>query len=680
MASLVLEVGVEELPPPAVVSLESQLREVFFQALKTHRGFVKGESFFATPRRFGVVCEDFGLSEEGRYKRVRGPKAEIFYDEEGGLTRAGVGFLKKWGLKEDEVEVVDGYVWASVKNPADERAILSDFLRGLEKLSFPKMMRWSGGEEKPFVRPVRWLLALLGDSVVPLRCFGVTASNKTRGVRVHGSAEVEIGGYEEYLSFVEREGIVLRFEERLKRIEEGLRELGGDADFDRDLLRELAASVETFSVYRSNFSEEFSELPEEIVNVVLIRKGKVFPLRSGSGRKNEFLIVASVPKKDLTAVPEGYGKLANSRLSDVQFYMQKDDELTFEDMLDGLKKFAFLKGAGTLFDRVERLRGVCEEVGKEWLDERDLEFLEKLASLAKSDLSTHLVVEYTDLAGVVGRLYAKKRGVDDRICDGILNHYYPEKGEFPKSNWVRLYAVVDRVDYLVGTSALGLKYTSTKDPFGIRRTAGFLLSLLYESEDEFDLYEIAESSYARLSERFRCRCWRDTWESFKSVLDARASSLMKERGVPPPLQRAALPLSNRPGRVFSFLKVVSSLMERGDARLKEVLRVSERLYNILGDEEHGVPPNPEVFEEEEERALYDKLSSFDWRSVEEHRWEEYLSQLHSLVGVIDKFFDEVLVNADDPELRQNRRRLVWRALQPFSAVLSLYEVSFRDVK
>jgi glycyl-tRNA synthetase len=686
--SLLLEIGVEELPAGDLDSVLAQLKErlpAWLDELCLEHAAVHVSG---TPRRLAVLVENLSPHQPDREDLVKGPSAERAFGPDGIPTQAAIGFAKGKGLtpKDLEIREVDGgkYVFAAIKQTGRPAAqVLVESLPGLVKsLKFDKSMRWLSGSDVAFSRPLRWLVALLGDSVVPFEYAGLAAGRTSRGLRPHNSPEILIPSAEKYFEIIKQNGIILDVEERKTLIAEGVRSLaasvGGKALMPDELLAEVANLVEMPVPILGDFGKEFLALPEEVLISVMKKHQRYFPIIRASassapvshgdaarsrdpgeldtGKRDTllpyFVVVRNGDDQGLDLVRQGNEHVVRARFADADFFVHADMQHKLEEFRPRLGTLIFQKKLGSMLDKSERIGKLVDEfIPMLGLEADQALFARRAAHLAKADLVTKMVVEMTSLQGIMGGEYALRDGENPSVAAAISEQYQP----IPKTKPGLALALADRLDSLTGLFAAGLAPTGTKDPFGLRRAAIGVLQPLMEHEIDLDMHEAVQKA-ARLQPI------EVTAEVQTQVLDfitGRLAVLLKDAGYRYDVVEAVLAeQASCPFSALVAVKELSNWVARPDWNtiLPAYARCVRIIRSAIESDRGPWAMDDRLLKEQAEQNLYAALqSSVDHR---QSSIDEFLEVVTALIPSINAFFDKVLVMADDPDTRKNRLALV----------------------
>jgi len=690
-APFLLEIGTEELPVGDLESALEQLRSRMPELMSELR-LAHGEvSIMGTPRRLSVYVKELVPFQPDQESEFRGPPADRAFGPGGEPTKAAEGFARSKGVAVDDLLVreMDGgrYVVAVVQEvgrPAVE--VLADALPGLiAGLKFDRPMRWNHSNVF-FSRPLRWLLALFGEQVVPFEYAGVVSDRLTRGLRFHEPESVHIQNIEEYFRFLSSQGILLDFDERqtaiLNQVESLAEEMGGSialpGKVDSELLAEVTNLVETPTALRGTFPEEYLELPDEVLISVMKKHQRYFPVYASSERASQpgkkekrellpyFIAVRNGAPlngvdQDMDLVVEGNEHVIQARFSDASFFVRHDREQPLENYLPRLGTLIFQTRLGSMLDKSRRLVKLVEVLAPMvGLSGEQTTTTRRAAELCKADLVTQMVIEMTSLQGIMGRYYALDSGESPEVADAIAGHYLPRFAgdEVPPTKIALVVGLADRVDSLAGLFSAGLAPSGNKDPFGQRRTALGLVQSLMSWGLDFDLRhalglaadllpieadpQLIQAAIIFITERLRNILLEDG--SRYDVVDA----VLAEQG-------------HNPAQAFLAVKQLQQWVKRED--WMTILPAYSRCVRITRPVAQAFSVKPELLVEDEEQALWDGLKSVEAVPRQEGSVDDFLNNFILVIPPINRFFDKVLVMAEDETLRANRLGLLQRIVR-----------------
>ncbi|ACX52825.1 glycyl-tRNA synthetase, beta subunit [Ammonifex degensii KC4] len=671
MRDFLLEIGTEEMPARLLSSILEDLREKAQELLREARLSYREIKTFGTPRRLVLLVKGLAEKQERLVREVKGPARRVAFDEEGKPTKAALGFARSQGVKvEDLVVRLVGdteYVYA-VKE--EEGRPTPEVLRELcprliTSLSFPRSMRW-GDKKISFIRPIRWLLALYGEEVIPFELDGLKAGNVTRGHRFLSSAPVTVPSPEAYFQLMAENFVVVDPEERKKLILSQLEELaareGGKVEADPELLEEVANLVEYATAFCGSFSPEFLRLPEAVLVTTMKEHQRYFPLRDKEGKLlPRFLAVHSSSPAHTEGIRKGNERVLKARLADASFFYREDLARPLADRVEGLKRVVYLEDLGTLYDKTLRLQELVAYLGNELgVDDATRKILARAAYLAKADLLTHMVYEFPELQGVMGREYALASGEDPAVAEALYEQYLPRfAGDaLPQTMPGRILGLADKVDNLVGCFGLGLIPTGSQDPYALRRQALGIIHIITSASLSLSLSRLWEKAYQAYRGRLRLGL-EEVLGSLRDFFAQRLRALWGEK-IRAEVIEAVLAVGfddlNR-----AFLKTQALAAFCQDPAFPLLHTAYLRAVNILKGNLPEEKPDPSLFVHPAEQELYDTLVGLEEEVAPDLKRGDYFAVLQKLTRLHDpvaRFFDGVLVMDENPALRANRLALL----------------------
>lgn len=680
--TLAFEIGTEELPAFDLHSATEKLGGLVADALdgaKVPHGAVE---VFTTPRRLIAVVADVPEATEASVEEFRGPAAAIAFDDEGNPTKAALGFARGKGVEADALERRDEngteYVYAVRKTPStDVAALLPELLGGvIESIPWPKSQRW-GSRREQFSRPVRWLTALLGDTVVPVEFAGLTAGRTTYGHRFLAPDPIEVPSADGLVAALRTASVVPSEAEREASIREQVAaieaETGLQAELPAKTMEEVVNLTEFPTVMVGEFDELFLAVPKEITVDAMLVHQRYFPLFNADGSlSNRFLITSNGDPRYRDNIIDGNQRVVAARLYDAKFFYDEDLKQPLESYVERLDDVVFQESLGTMGQktrRVVRLAGcLAADAG---LASQEAKDAERAAFLAKADLVTGAVVEFTSVQGIMGRYYALAAGEPPAVAQAVADHYRPRfAGDaLPESRVGQAVAVADKLDTICGLFAIGQGPTGSSDPFALRRSAIGVIAMLQDGFDVSLKQAIAQSLaiYAEDGLEF------DRAAAEAAIVDffvTRTKVMLRDSGVSSEAIDAVLAA----GAVepLAIMKRARAL-EEARAEAPEAFADLALAYgraNNLRDASLGTDCD-EGSLTEADRGLSDAVEQAESRVVEALAADDYataLAELAALRGPIDRFFEDVMVMDEDPQVRANRLRLLNRFVGVFANV------------
>jgi glycyl-tRNA synthetase len=662
-----LEIGTEELPVGDLKSALEQLSErlpALLDELRLEHGDVR---VLGTPRRLVISVQELAPRQPDLEQVVKGPPADRAFNPDGTPTKAGEGFARSKGVTVGDLEVreMDGgrYVAAVVYlegRPAAE--VLAEALPGLVgAIRFEKSMRWNA-TNVPFSRPIRWLLALLGDQVIPFEYAGMASGRVTRGLRFHDPEVISIGAPAGYFEALEGQGVILDPVERQEHILGQVAALAsavhGSIPEDPALLAEVANLVEAPVPLRGSFDPSHLELPSEVLISVMKKHQRYFPVERDGKLLPYFIAVRNGDGYGLDLVTEGNEHVIRARFADAAYFVRDDLKHRLEDYILRLGTLTFQERLGSMLDKTRRLQKLVDDLtGWLSLSLDEAHVARRAAELCKADLVTKMVVEMTSLQGVMGRYYALRSGETQAVGDAIFEHYLPRFAgdRLPSARPGLAVGLADRLDTLAGLFAAGLAPTGNKDPFAQRRAALGLVQNLIAWELEFDLRDALESASSYLpvqpAEENRAACL--------EFIVERLRNLLLDEGDRYDIVDAVLAAQgSNPARAARAVKELSSWVARAD--WNTILPAYARCVRITRDQKERYQVDRELFVEPEERDLFAALRTAEEQPRLPGSVDGFLDAFLPMIPAINKFFDKVLVMDENQARRSNRLGLLQR--------------------
>lgn len=667
---LLFELGTEELPPVALKRLSDALQQEFVRGLDD-AGLSHGEvTAYCAPRRLALLVRDCATSQPDRQMERRGPAVAAAFDDKGAPTKAAEGFARSCGTTVDQLERVetDKGTWLVYQvHQAGQPA--ADLLPGiaenaLNRLPIPKRMRW-GDSDAQFVRPVHWLLFLHGEQVVPCTLLDAEAGNQTFGHRFHHPQAITVFNPGDYANVLNDLGKVIahfptRREKVRKQVEALASELGGVADLDDDLLDEVTALNEWPVPVGGTFEERFLEVPQEALVATMKGNQKYFPVFDANGRLlNRFITIANIDSTQPELIREGNERVIRPRLADAMFFWQKDGKKRLSDHIAGLHHVVFQKDLGSMFEKSERVAALAEYIAGEMGGDRVL--ARRAGELSRCDLMTEMVFEFPEMQGIMGRYQAQRDGEPEELASAMDEFYMPRfSGDrLPQTRTGIAISLAEKLDTLVGIFGIGMKPTGDKDPFALRRAALGALRIMREHSLSLNLEKLLDFSEDQLGDKLKEPAPADSVYGF--MLD-RLKGIYADEGTPHDVFEAVAAV--RPASVADFEQRVRAVTEfRAMPQAEALAAANKRISNILRKNESPVPDTVDegLFENDAERALAEQMQQVSRQiapMAENADYTSILKTLSQLRDPVDRFFDDVMVMADNADIRGNRLALL----------------------
>lgn len=707
MEKLLFEIGTEEIPAKFMPGILKQLQELAAGKMQELRIPFENITVYGTPRRMTFIAAGVAETQADSTIEAKGPSVKIAFVS-GAPSKAAIGFARGQGVDVNELEVRGEYVYA-VKHLAGQPvadllpALLLDIL---ESLSFPKNMRWADYDFR-FVRPIRWLVALFGDKVIPVEITGVKSGRYSMGHRfmqqsmkeavenkgllsaalnkvgnvVHSAVmgmqgAVEIPNADAYVQALADNFVLVDQDARRELIRQQVTELaaaeGGIAEIDEDLLEEVNYLVEYPTALCGKFEEKFLSLPKEAIITPMREHQRYFPVVDAEGRLlNKFITVRNGGKEFLDVVAHGNERVLRARLSDAEFFFNEDRKIKLEDRLEKLKTVSFQEGLGNMYDKSERLAKLAEMVKFAINVKVDDANLKRTALLAKTDLVAGMVVEFTELQGVMGREYAKLDGEPAEVAAGIYEHYLPRFAgdELPQGTIGRLVGISDKLDNIVATFSRGLAPTGSQDPYALRRQALGIINILISSNYHLPLIKILAGALYLLNIKPE-----DTGKLIPQILEffkLRLKNLMIEQGIRYDVVDAVFADERNDDLVDIYARCQALNAYVALPEAEAVIQASIRVCNLCKKIDTEVAISSALFADPAEQELHEVLIRLNKELIPDivtYNYAAALKLAEQVVEPVNKFFDSVMVMDENIAVKNNRLALLEQAKEVTNAV------------
>ena len=662
---LLFEIGAEEIPAGFMPNILDQLKQLAETKLNDAHLPFESIATYGTPRRLALIVKGLADTSAEISERHKGPSASIAYDADGNATKAAIGFARGKGLDVADLVVEDGYIYAETKTagvPAKD--IVTDMLPQLiTGLNFPKSMHW-GNLDAKFVRPVRWLVALLDEDVIPVEFATVKSGNVTRGHRFLGADEITIKNAASYVETLKENFVMVDQDARRELISKQLHDIAASKNasivWDDDLLEEINYLVEWPTALCGGFEESYLALPDAAIITPMKDHQRYFPLVDQDGKLLPmFLTVRNGSDHSIEVVQAGNERVLRARLDDAKFFFNEDRKKPLIDRQDGLTKIVFQEGLGNLADKTERLLTLGRVFSEECeLHEDARVVLERATELAKTDLTTGMVTEFTELQGVMGKEYALLDGESPEVAEAIFEQYLPRfAGDvLPQTEAGKVLSIIDKIDNIVATFSRGLIPTGSQDPYALRRQTIGILNILLNSEWNISLRPIIVESMNLLN--VPADKQDELLGQVEEFITLRLKNIFLDREVPHHV--IDLLLSNNELSVADAEGLVKALLANRIDENVELVQAFTRMYNLVKDVTYtGVDES--LLKEEAERALYEMATKASEASIDawdKNDYDAVVAVPATLVPAINTFFEGVMVMDKDEAIKANRLQLV----------------------
>ena len=662
---LLFEIGAEEIPAGFMPNILGQLKTLAETKLNDAHLPFESIATYGTPRRLALIVKGLADTSAEISERHKGPSASIAYDADGNPTKAAIGFARGKGLDVADLVVEDGYIYAETKTagvPAKD--IVTDMLPQLiTGLNFPKSMHW-GNLDAKFVRPVRWLVALLDEEVIPVEFATVQSGNVSRGHRFLGADEITIKNAASYVDTLKENFVMVDQDARRELISKQLHDMAASKNasivWDDDLLEEINYLVEWPTALCGGFEESYLALPDAAIITPMKDHQRYFPLVNQDGKLLPmFLTVRNGSDHSIEVVQAGNERVLRARLDDAKFFFNEDRKKPLIDRQDGLTKIVFQEGLGNLADKTERLLTLGRVFSEECeLHEDARVVLERATELAKTDLTTGMVTEFTELQGVMGKEYALLDGESPEVAEAIFEQYLPRfAGDvLPQTEAGKVLSIIDKIDNIVATFSRGLIPTGSQDPYALRRQTIGILNILLNSEWNISLRPVIVESMNLLN--VPADKQDELLGQVEEFITLRLKNIFLDREVPHHV--IDLLLSNNELSVADAEGLVKALLANRIDENVELVQAFTRMYNLVKDVTYtGVDES--LLKEDAERALYEMATKASEASIDawdKNDYDAVVAVPATLVPAINKFFEDVMVMDKDEAIKANRLQLV----------------------
>ncbi|HLQ71850.1 MAG TPA: glycine--tRNA ligase subunit beta [Bacillota bacterium] len=672
---VLFEIGLEELPARFINESEKMLRKHTIQWLKEQRIAYSDVLSFSTPRRLAVLIKDVASSQTNVSKEVKGPQLKIAKNDDGEWTKAAVGFTKGQGLTTDDIYVKNikeiAYTFVDKKITGKKTMdVLPSFRQIIEGLTFPQTMRW-GNETVRYARPIRWLVALYGEEVIPFEIASVRTRNKTFGHRFLGS-ELVLDSPSDYYKLKDQ-FVIISQEERQSIILASIKSIENNENFralkNEPLLYEVSNLVEYPTVFCGQFKNEFLDLPKEVLTASMIEHQRYFPVEDKQGNLAPYFIgVRNGDKTAIDTVVRGNEKVLHARLQDARFFYEEDQKQPLTYYLDKLDYVVFQEKMGTVKDKTNRLSILVEELSHVLnSDTITRKHALRAATLSKFDLTTDMVNEFTELQGIIGEIYALHYGEEIPVATAIKEHYLPihANGDLPETETGALLSISDKLDTIIGCIGVGLIPSGSQDPYGLRRKALGILRIVIDRKWEvpveqllnitIDMYEKQSITDFNLN---------GLTAEINAFFKLRASYMLRELNIEQDVIDAVLhqQIGNLPYTIEKA-KILSE--KRQDDAFKTVHEALMRVLH-LADKTNDTTVHPNILETESEKELWhayqNAYTAFQHADIKKDA-QSCIESIASLAEPIHMFFEHNMVMADNKEIRENRLALIQQIVQ-----------------
>ncbi len=652
---LLIEIGVEELPAIPLLKELPNIEKKWLSVLEKYN-LKTGFSFYYTPRRLTLWHREFPVKQPDTEQEIWGAPKAIAEKN----LKALEGFAKKCGISPQEVTYKtkgnqEFLYYKTIIKGKEAKELLPEMIEEwLKSLNFGKTMKWGECKEE-FIRPVRWILCMLEDEALTFNKYCVTSSNFTMPHRVF-KEPIFIDFVGNYFCELDKKGVILYQDERKRKILDGIKKIekenGVTVEIDENLLNEIVAITEYPTPLLGRFDEKFLVLPPEVIITSMKEHQRYFPVYKDGKLTNAFVVVSNAYTDDFSKIIKGNEKVLRARLSDALFFYEND--LKNGLSIEGLKDIVYMDNLGSVYDKVKREEKIGEYLAKKY--NKNIEKINKAINLAKADLLTEMVYEFTELQGIMGYYYAKKEGIDEEIATAIKEQYT----DTASNDISAILNIARNLDTLMGLFSIGKLPKGNKDPFGLRRAANYIIKIALENNIPLDIKEVIndlKENYPGLDE--------------EKLLQFIFERLYKFYNVNPSVIRSVLATGeSNLKEIDKKIKLLNKIVESED--FKDLAVTFKRVANIVKDFDlNSISVDENLFEKEEEKKLWK-----EFKEVKEIKdLEKKLDFLVSLKPLIDKFFDNVMVNVEDEKIKHNRKSLIASIYKEFLDIGDIKEIT-----
>lgn len=685
MSRYLLEIGVEEIPSSYVYNTKVQLKEKFEKLLNDNKITYDSVNVESTPRRFAIFIENINSSTNDEIISVKGPSKAIAFDEDGNPSRALQGFLKSQNKTVEDVIIKDfngsDYVFVESK---EESKSVADVLRDnvyelVKSISFPRSMRW-GGKSIRWARPIRYFLSLLDDEILKFDAEGIRVSNITKGHRSLGSDHIVVDKIENYEKLLRENYVILSYKERRDIILRGLNkhdmEKGGEYMKDEELLDEIINIVEYPTVLIGDIDQKYLSLPKEVITTPMKDHQRYFPILDENGKLMPyFIVVRNGDDNHSENVVDGNKKVLVARLEDAKFFYEQDNKKPLEAYVEDLKTLTFFEGLGTMYQKTQRLVDLCDKFISELnLGEDIKDSLKRAAYLSKTDLVSKMVIEFTELQGTMGKIYAKNSKEEDRVATAIKEQYMPtsSNGALPKSIIGIVLSMADKIDTIVGLYIIEKYVTGSQDPFGLRRQALGLINIILANNIDVDLKDLINDSLIVYTEENALPFDYDaTMNKIIDFIKERLKNMLIDNGYRYDIVNSVI--NGDETNILNIYQKVTAL-DQFIKEDEESLSYFTRIINLTKDSSDE-QINEDLLETDLEREFYQEVINLPENPL--NYMEDYKNEL-KLIGktseIGNKYLDNTMINVENQELKSTRLALLNTLAKRIKRVFDIKEI------
>ncbi len=685
MSNYLLEIGVEEIPSDYVKNTKRQLEDKFRKLIEENKLTCESISVESTPRRFAILLEGVEADLTEKTVSVKGPSVKIAYDEGGEPKKPLLGFLKGQGADISDVVIREFkgedyiYVEKKEKSKSVPEVLRENVYELVKSISFPRSMRWAGKSIR-WARPIRWFVSILDGEVLDFDAEGIAVGRVTKGHRTLGSNHIEIDEIENYEKLLKENYVILKYKDRKDIILRGLNrlssEVGGEYMKDETLLDEVINIVEYPTVLIGGIDKDYLEIPKEVITTPMKDHQRYFPvLDENKNLLPYFLVVRNGDEEFKENVVEGNKKVLVARLEDAKFFYDIDMKKPLEAYVEDLENLSFFEGLGNMKLKTERLMDLTERYRQALAIGEDMaEPIRRSAYLSKADLVTKMVVEFTELQGTMGRIYASKSGEEERVATAIEESYMPRSSgsALPKTITGIILSIADKMDTIVGLYAIEKYVTGSQDPFGLRRACLGIINIFLENSIDIDLRKLVNDALLVYTEKNELAFDYDT--AMDKVLDFfrdRLKNKLIDDGVSYDTVNSVINTSDlNIIKIVKKAKSIESFLEDNEDQVSYFTRIVN-----LSDYRVDTEVREDLFENDLERSFYEKITELgDFNPSAEADFLAELNKIKETSEVGNSYLDNTMINVEDEEVKNNRIAMLNKLARRIEQILDIKEI------
>lgn len=679
---LFYEIGTEEIPARYINNALKEIYDILSKNLNSLNISFENIEVKTTPRRFAIVVRNIAEKQTDLKEEFKGPSKKIAYDADGNPTKALLGFVKGKGGNIEDVELrkagEEEYVYVTVeKKGKDTVEYVKDILETvIRNINFPKPMRW-GGKNLKFIRPIRWLICVFHGEHIDFDIEGINTTKITKGHRFLGTQEIEIADFEDYKQKLKENFVILDQDERrsmiLEQVKHVAEELNGEAVVDEDILEEVNFIVEYPTAFYGSYAKEYLELPEEVIITPMEAHQRYFPVRSKDGKLvNYFITVRNGDNYMIENVRKGNEKVLVARLMDAKFFYEEDTKKPLESFVPGLDTIVFQQKLGTMRNKAERMDKVAHEIAA--VLDMSTENISRAALLAKADLTTGMVFEFTELQGTMGRYYAKLSNEPQAVCDAIFEHYLPRNASdnLPTTNEGILLSIADKMDSIAGFFSIGIQPTGSQDPYALRRQAIAVINILMSKDYNINLKKLFEISLSQFNTENMAEVQSELMEFFK----LRINNILLDMGIRYDIVNAVL--ENENASLYEIVKIAKAAEKWLEEDKAEVISTVLRAQNLVKEEYSKV--EEKLFADDSEKVLYEnylKIKADFEKEISQKNYTSALEIYENICPHINNLFDSVMIMDKDELVKINRLGLLNLVVSVVAELMDISKLNYK---